>query len=234
MSDQNSETKQRRDELVRCKDIIGWSWLTVGQRLALNSSQAFALKACKREISDADLDWMRDLADAVAARPRPIAAPTHGPRLVADLSMGVGPLGFTAAMVKAERPAVMSDNDLPAELYSDQPHVPDGLDGSSAMYEDYLSVSGTVNALAEVYASLATADMTAEALGGAQWAISDVALKLGVLDQVAARIKAARAITATVPPVPHGGMLPRELDRPGGAWERPTGVTGGMQRVPMD
>lgn len=234
MSDQNSETKQRRDELVRCKDIIGWSWLTVGQRLALNSSQAFALKACKREISDVDLDWMRDLADAVAARPRPIAAPTHGPRMVADLSMGVGPLGFTVAMAHAER-HVMSDGDLPAELYGEQPHVPDGLDGSSAMTEDYLSVSGTVKAMASVYVNLSNVEeLSDEEREGAKWALSALAEKLGIMEQVAAQIKAERLPRAPVQAAPHGGMLPRELDRPGGAWDRPMGVTGGMQRVPMD
>lgn len=71
MSDQNSVLKQRRDEIVRCKDVIGWSWITVGQRLGLTSAAAFGLKNCKRPISDQDLSWLQTVAAAVDALPRP-------------------------------------------------------------------------------------------------------------------------------------------------------------------
>ena len=69
------QTKLRRDEVVRCMGVLGWSWPVLGQRLEIGGLQgALRIKMCKREISDGDLEWLSSLAAAVEAVPRPVPA----------------------------------------------------------------------------------------------------------------------------------------------------------------
>ena len=71
------DTKLRRDEVVRCMAVLGWSWPVLSQRISVGVLKgALAIKMCKREISDSDLEWLSSLAAAVEAtpRPKPVAA----------------------------------------------------------------------------------------------------------------------------------------------------------------
>lgn len=71
------DTKLRRDEVVRCMGVLGWSWPVLGQRLDIGGLKgALQIKMCKREISDGDLEWLSSLAAAAEAVPRlvPVAA----------------------------------------------------------------------------------------------------------------------------------------------------------------
>lgn len=61
----------RLNEVRRTKDIIGWTWKTVGDRLGLTFTQSQALQTGKRAVADSDLEWMQELAKLVASLPRP-------------------------------------------------------------------------------------------------------------------------------------------------------------------
>ena len=61
----------RLNEVRRTKDIIGWTWKTVGERLGLTFSQSQALQTGKRTVADSDLEWLQELARLVASLPRP-------------------------------------------------------------------------------------------------------------------------------------------------------------------
>ena len=76
----------RLNEIRRTKDIIGWSWKTVGERLGLTFSQSQALQTGKRAVADSDLEWLQQLAELVASLPRPpvVGMPEPAPMSASD------------------------------------------------------------------------------------------------------------------------------------------------------
>lgn len=66
-----SELRMRRNEVNRCREVLGWSWATLGLRLELTPAMAHAIDKCRREVTDADMEWLQQLAQAVTLLPRP-------------------------------------------------------------------------------------------------------------------------------------------------------------------
>jgi hypothetical protein len=176
---------ERRDELVRCTTIIGWSWAKVAERLDLTMAGAMTIKNCKTGVSDSDLRWLQELANAVEHLPRPkIENDDDNPEL-ARLSVPVQMAGFvptSEAQNAAEKAAVIT---LEAER------------------------DRTAKVLADVYLSAADLEgLSVEEQNAARWAIGQAAAAIGVLPQVQALIRAAPPkpvppVEAMLPPVAH-------------------------------
>jgi hypothetical protein len=188
---------ERRDELVRCTAIIGWSWAKVAERLDLTLPGALTIKNCKKGIADSDLRWLQELANAIEHLPRPkIQNDDDNPEL-ARLSVPVQMAGYmpeSEAQKAAENAVVIT---LEAER------------------------DRTAKVLANVY--MAAADLegaTMEQQSAARWAIAESAAALGLLPQVQALIRAAPP--KPVPPVE--AMLPPHIVRGAQSWTPPSDV----------
>ena len=174
-----TETGQRRVEVERCKDVIGWSWLKLGERLDLTPSQALAIKSGKRPIADSDLDWLQALAEAVDALPRP------GPS-----DSVVAP---PAAMVR-QGVAAMPGAAVAATTWGDVAVLPGPEELSEVM-----TLDAAASIVAGMYLGLENAGLTADQREGAQWAIGELAQQFGVTDRVMAQIRRRPAVNVAAP-----------------------------------
>jgi hypothetical protein len=64
-------TKERRDEMVRCIRLIGWTLPMLSERLGQAYTHGARLNQCKADLADSDLAWLQELAVLVASKPRP-------------------------------------------------------------------------------------------------------------------------------------------------------------------
>lgn len=177
----------RRDEIETLKTVIGWSWPTVGERLGLTASQIIAVKTCKRAVPDADLAWLRKVAGAIEAMPRP--------DVVVESSAGETGEGLTMRSMTPIGP---------------QRHPPD-----AALADSYVEFSAPLNAgfannvtpalaIAETYHGLPAGNLTEEQREGAAWALGEVTRVLGLTDAVKELLRqlAGAPEPGPVPPVP--------------------------------
>ena len=191
MSEARSPREAVRNEVERLKNVIGWSWQMVGERLGMTSGQMFAFKALKSDLAAADLDWLRCLADAVAALPRP--------------DTGVS---AAAAVAHGEAGAMVSMHGAVAGGGQASDVATAALHGGTA-----------VAVLADLYVGLADTNLTEEQREGAAWAIGQVAERQGLAQEVSERIGLLRAQAeekASSSPRAQIGALasPVAMDRP--------------------
>lgn len=167
------EMSRRRDEVVRCKEILGWSWDMVAQRFGQKLAWGLRIKTCKETLPDSDLEWLQDLAATVAAFPTRAA---YAERAQAAQQQ----------VTAREEPLVMQDTAAtPAPSENGEPLVSRD--------------QAVIDSLVLVYIEAAQADTTPE-VTAARWALGRVALELGLLDVVKERIAALPPSVAAPPP----------------------------------
>lgn len=183
-------TKDRRDEVQRCIEIIGWSWGKLGDRLSIKLPSALGIKNCKRPIADSDLRWLQDLADVMLSHPRP--AETNDPEAVQGapiVQAGV-----------ATSPVLHSDTALPSA-----PDVAPAMPAVDLVRQvrDEIAEQSTVaivSSITSVYMSAIPGagpdGMTSEQVAGARWALGELAQQMGVLDLVQDQLRAYQAKSA--------------------------------------
>jgi hypothetical protein len=195
-----TETKDRRDEVARCLDVIGWSWTKLGERVLLSQPTVFQVKNCKRPIADSDIRWLQDLADAHKALPRPVEqndpSPVNGAPLVqagavlatADLNPATG----NGASLHQEMPGTNLVQQLREEI---------------AEQSTVALVANITSVYLSAVAGVGPDAMTDEQAKGARWALGELALQLGVLDAVQEQLRAYQAQAAVVPAAPRIGAI---------------------------
>lgn len=173
---------ERRDELMRCTAIIGWSWQKVADRLDMTMAGALQIKNCKVGIADSDLRWLQELAAMMETMPRPaVANDADNPelaRLAAPVAMTVGVSEHEAQKMAVESGVlqVQAERDRTARVLAD-------------VYVATESLEGT----------------TPEQQSAARWAVAEIASGLGLLGQVQAILKAGAP--APLPPAPVERMM---------------------------
>lgn len=193
---QVTEARAHQQRIEAAKNAIGWSWVTLGERLGLTSSQAHALRTAKRGIPGSDLFWLEQLAQAVQAIPRPPIADYH-------------PAGGDTA--GAMRGQVV---DQAAERREGRSVVPVGTVGG----QDYIALRSVIEGLGSMYAEGPGEGASEGLKRGWDAAIEELSAKLGLESEVAAYVKSHR-----VPPPPKA-MQPRPAPTPAAApvaMERP-------------
>lgn len=126
------DTKLRRDEVVRCMGVLGWSWPVLGQRLDIGGLKgALQIKMCKREISDGDLEWLSSLAAAAEAVPRlvPVAATEDdgAPMLAEPPARQAEPTMVATGSTMAAETVAEAEATVIAAVVAQDPRAPGGL-----------------------------------------------------------------------------------------------------------
>jgi hypothetical protein len=175
--------EERRDEFVRCMGIIGWTWPKVAERLGITYPGSMAIKNCKRQIADSDLRWLQELADAVAALPRPAIAN--------DPSPDVARLGAPVTM-----PGAGMSDEMVARMTA-----------SAASKAAGAEQARTVETLAAVYFQAASSELGEGELSGVRWAISEMAERLNLVAEVREAVRAKKPEPEPAAP-PSGAWSP--------------------------
>jgi hypothetical protein len=198
------ETKDRRDEIQRCIEIIGWGWGRLGDRLEVKLPTAYAIKNCKRPVADSDLRWLQALADAVVALPRPAEfndpAPVQGaPVVQAGAAVMFGPPAPLPDVVVASSPPVDMVQRVRQEIAEE-----------SAV----ALVASITNVYLAARPGVGPDAMTSEQVAGARWALGELAQSLGVLDLVQDQLRAyQQQAAAEAPRVGVIGATPAPMQR---------------------
>lgn len=164
------DVKERRDEITRCLEIIGWSWQRLADRTENTLQGAYRIKGCKITMADSDIRWLQSLADAVSALPRPVVGNDPG----------------SPGLERLAAPVTMADEAKAKEL-------------AAIMVSDAVEAERDrmVRGLVDVYMSANDLE-DAEQLA-ARWAISQAAEALGLLPQVKAMLRAMMPPPAPAP-----------------------------------
>lgn len=198
------ETKDRRDEMQRCIEIIGWSWGKLGERLGHKLPTAYHIKQCKRGVADSDIRWLQALADAHIALPRPAEQNDASPVQAAPMVQAGAVLGA----VQMGNPNLESD--ISTENQMGKSILPD-LNQVNRLREE-IAEQSAVALVASITSVYLTAQpgvgpdaMTVEQVAGARWALGELAQSLGVLDLVQDQLRAYQAkAAAAAPPLSQG------------------------------
>lgn len=186
-------TKEKRiAELERCKTVLGWSWQYLGEQIgSLTFAQMTAIRKDPTRLLDGDLMWLQALAAAVEAVP-----PRHSflRRVAEESVLRATPNGPETSLIEA--PADDEDDET-----AEHPMTDESLDDFS---EDYNVSPRLIDALVAVYHEAANTEvMSKTECTAARWAVSQIAQRLGILDEVKA------ALTANVTQ----GALTKHLSR---------------------
>lgn len=187
----------RRNEIQRCIEIIGWSWGKLGDRIDLKLPSVYAVKNCKRTIPDSDLRWLQDLADAVMAHPRP--APQDDPSPVQGAPVvQAGAMLATADLNPAMEHAPSVQHDVaPAPADAD---IVRRVRDEIAEQSTVAIVSSITSVYMAAVPGVGPDAMTSEQVAGARWALGELAQQMGVLDLVQDQLRAYSAKAAAVEP----------------------------------
>ena len=184
---------ERRDELQRCLEVIGWSWQKWADRTGVKLPNALAQKACKRAVFDSDIRWVQMLAAAVASYPRPVPADD-----------AVDPSHPVAQLEPAK---VVREVRIGAE------QAPAGVPARSEEFAVPVSI-GTMEALAamaELYrdagASEGAGDEEQQAV---RWAMGMLAAKLGIEAPLRSLVSSGGRVVMQPAPVPSEPVLPQQ------------------------
>ena len=151
-------------EVDRCKDVIGWSWVMVQERLGWSVMDTKRRRELKQEIPLADIQYLRAVAEAVAGVPLPEKARAGG---------------YEAPSLRA-----IPDWTRPEPDRFDAPTLPQPTQVRAMLLDDIAAK------LAVEYHEIAEmADINADELAGARFAIGKMAERLGVAAQVRGLIK---------------------------------------------
>jgi hypothetical protein len=159
---------ERKDEIVRCITVIGWSWQKLADRLELRLPGVMAFKNCKRQ----------SLADAHMALPRPMVTfdPEPVPAAPAGLPGGIAGLGPQPGQpdgVQLQPASQIVGNDVVKQIREEIAEQ---------------STTAIVAAISGVYMAavpgMGPDAMTSEQVAGARWALGELAQSMGVLDLV--------------------------------------------------
>jgi hypothetical protein len=189
----------RRNEVQRCIEVIGWSWMKLADRLGVKAPTALAIKNCKRPIADSDLRWLQALADAVTALPRPAEVndpePVQGAPIVQG-GMSVATSDLNPAMDQA--PSVSHDmpaGDMVARIREEL-----------AEQQAVAIVSTITNLYMHAVPGVGPDALNQDNVAGARWALSEMANALGVLDLVQDQLRSFQASAAQASPMPVGAI----------------------------
>lgn len=187
-----AETKDRRNEVQRCIDIVGWSWSKLADRLGIKFATSLAIKNCKRPIADSDLRWLQELADVMIAHPRP--AEMNDPEPVAG-----APIVQAGAMMMPAEDVAPVAAPVVQQVTAQNPPV----DLLKEMREELAEqqavaiVSGITSVYLSAVPGVGPDAMTSEQVAGARWALGELAQQLGVLDLVQDQLRHYQAKIAT-------------------------------------
>lgn len=190
----------RRNEVQRCLETIGWSWGKLGDRISGTLATAMAIKNCKRQIADSDLRWLQDLADAHIARPRPAESNDPEPVSPAPIVQGGGAIVHAGAVIDPDalKPVVPAHH--PDTAPRDVAPPADMMQRARDEIAEQSTVA-IVSSITSVYLSAVPSPgpdgMTSEQVAGARWALGELAQQMGVLDLVQDQLRHYQAKIAT-------------------------------------
>lgn len=215
-------TAERRDEWLRCLEVIGWSQQKWADRTGEKLHQALAIKKGSRPLYDSDLRWVQQLAAAVASFPRPPLAtdPVPASHPVAALEPRVRVEEVTVDTIKANSPTTGVDEFMHAGRV-ELPHVlPAASDPTVRSVELQVPISPpevVLKAMADLYQDGGGSQgATPEQITAVRWAMSELAGRLGLLD--------ALKIVVSPPPVPEPPQVPETTVREPQPWSPPQPV----------
>jgi len=176
------QRQERRDEVRRCLQIIGWSQMQYADRIGLKIAGVAQIMHCKVDVADSDIRWLQRLAEAVASIPRPAIANDPDTPEVARLA---APIGAAVTI-----------------------HATEGeLNAVAAKTRD-VALEETARAIAEVYRwSGSTGEVSEHELAGAKWALAKVAESLGIVDRVRVLIRQVPMQQVEPEPIPGESMV---------------------------
>jgi len=209
-------TAERRDEWLRCLEVIGWSQQKWADRIGEKLHQALATKKGARPIYDSDLRWVQQLAAAVASLPRPPLStdPVPASHPVAALEPRVRVEEVTVDTIKANNPAAGVDAFLSAGNVIMTP-TPDPTVRTMEVQVPLNPPEVVLKALADVYQDGgASQGATPEQITAVRWAMSEIAGKLGLTD----------ALKIVVSPPPAPAPVPETTVREPQPWSPPQPV----------
>lgn len=196
---------ERRDEWLRCLEVIGWNFGKWADRTGLKLHQAMATKAGKRPIADSDMRWVQMLAAAVASMPRPAVQDDPMPvgHPVAALEPRSRVEEVTVDTIRANNQtagvdAFMSAGNvvMPQEL----PASPDPTVRSVELQVPINPPEVVLRALADVYQDGgASQGATPEQITAVRWAMSEIAGKLGLTEALKIVVSPPPAMPEQVP-----------------------------------
>ena len=102
--------QSRLDEANTAREAIGWSWMATQAKLGWSVYHLNQIKTLKRQISDAQLSYLKAVAEAVTAIPVPEPEPTMSPE-----NLRVMLLDDIAAKLADEYLAAKANRDLSGE-----------------------------------------------------------------------------------------------------------------------
>lgn len=178
-------TAERRDEWLRCLEVIGWSQQKWADRIGEKLHQALATKKGSRPIVDSDLRWVQQLAAAVASLPRPPlqndAVPVSHP--VAALEPRARVEEVTVDTMKTNTAGVDTFMSAGQVVMPTPVQPPDPTVRSVEMQVPVSPPEVVLKAMADLYQDGGGSQgATAEQITAVRWAMSELAGRLGLLD----------------------------------------------------
>ena len=178
---------EARDELLRCKEIIGWSWQGLGDQLGLTPAQVFSVKASHRDVPPSDVAWVQAVAAAVEGVPSRAEFARVDEAARAELAL----VDRSAARIADVGAGISSDWSPPALLSAAA--VPDPSSSERMEIAD-MTAAQVCEALAAVYWEASTSGrLDSNQRLAARWTIGEVAGRLGLVDEVKAALLAPEA-----------------------------------------
>jgi hypothetical protein len=190
------------EEIIRqvegYKDVIGWSWPTIGERVGLGVIQVANFRKMKLAMTDAQVSYLKAVAEAVAAVPLPEKGTMPAPALIWEGNT----YSDTQERYRYQNPT--DERYTHASLQPEAfPQIQTGPQVRVMLLDDIAAK------LADEYHDIAkTADINADELAGARFAIGKMAERFGVEDQVKALIKERKPAPPVVAEVTERWMPP--------------------------
>lgn len=206
---------ERRDEWLRCLEVIGWNFGKWADRTGIKLHQAMAVKAGKRPIADSDMRWVQQLAAVVASMPRPIVQDDPIPvgHPVAALEPRSRVEEVTVDTIKTNNPTAGVDAFMSA---GNVVMPPPGPTVRTVELQVPLNPPEVVlQALADVYKDGgASQGATPEQITAVRWAMSELAGKLGLTDALKLFVSPAPPAPEVVPETAVREPQPRPAPQP--------------------
>lgn len=210
-------TTERRDEWLRCLEVIGWSTQKWADRTGEKLHQALATKKGSRPLYDSDLRWIQQIAASVASMPRPPLATDPVPvgHPVAALEPRSRVEEVTVDTIKANNPTAGVDAFMSAGNVVMSAPAPDPTVRSVELQVPINPPEVVLKALADVYKDGgASQGATPDQITAVRWAMSEIASKLGLTD----------ALKIVVSPAPPPEPVPETAVREPQPWSPPQPV----------